>query len=152
MAWQGGGSGPRWGLRRHHVAAAAGLGLFFRVGGAVPRGPNPGLLARRPLVAPCAQPSTARPPRPGERGGAGGKGSLGRSGEGAQSLRRHSRPPPGRRPVKEKGAGSVGTWRGVLSCLLLGRRGKEWARGFRNSVSAESGNEAAAVQVQVLEL
>lgn len=153
------------GLRRRHVAsAAAGLGLFFRVGGAAPRGRSPGLPARLPsrraARPPCLPAKVSRAAR------AVRARVWGTAGEGARGCWGWSGPPQGRRPVREKGAGSVGTWmwgapgrpqargwgpegepclEGPIPCLLPGRRGRERAGGWETGSLQRAGNEAAAV-------
>lgn len=162
------------GLRLRHVpSAAAGLRLFFRVGGAARRGPSPGLPARLPPEARCARPP-GLPAKVSGTARAARARAWGASGEGARGSRGRSGPPPGRRPVREqKGAGSAvtGVWGapgrpqardlgpeeepclgGPLSCLSPGRRGREWAGGWGTGCLRSAGSEAADVQVQILEL
>lgn len=142
-----------WGLRRRHVAAAARLGLFFRVGGAPPRSPNPGLPARRALAAPCSRATTAQPPRQGERGGAGSEGSLGRRRGRGAGLAPTIQAPAEEETCQGEGGGvgrDLGPGSFLVSCW--GDRERSGRVDSGTGPLQRAWNEAAAVQVQVLEL
>lgn len=171
-AWWGGGSGRRRGLGGGGWRAAPpSRGLRRRrVGAVLPgwrrssSGPEPRAASAASLAARCP---AALPPSQGEPRGAGSPGRVwGTAGEGARGCWGWSRPPQGRRPVREKGAGSVGTWmwgapgrpqargwgpegepciEGPIPCLLPGRRGRERAGGWETGSLQRAGNEAAAV-------
>lgn len=125
--------GPLEGGRRGGVAgpvagvdASPSRGRPRGVGAVLPgwssaaRGPSPGRPARRPLAVPRAPLAEARPPRRRGERGRGLRGApraqlgKGRRWVGAQGSQRRSTmgvpPTPGRRAVKEKGAGWAGTW------------------------------------------
>lgn len=151
----GGGAPPSRGLRRGGVGAVL-PGWRRRA-----VGPEPGLPARRSPAARRPRPA-GFPAKVSGAARAARARDWGAAGEGARGSRGWPGPSPWRRTVKEqKGAGSAVTWvrsapglpgtrglgpegeprlKGPLSCLLLGRRGKEWAGGWGTGHSQGSGN------------